>query len=198
LPFAAATFEGVVMLFGALQHIPGRATRRRAMIELARVTRPQGRLVVGLDNLAPALICYFYWFNQKILRKSGRLPATQTSADAALWSRATRQVPPLLWHTRGLARTLRWRTWPGLVDQFRRLNPTSIEPGDTKVAQFSLQTTPGKIYYHVYQAEEFIEDAARAGWRLLSYHSGTELNEDQIYPALVRQADKQLFFAFEK
>lgn len=198
LPFSEAAFEAVVMFFGALQHIPGQAQRRQAIAEMARVTKPAGRLIVGLDNLAPALSCYFFWLAQKIVSGSPNAKATLSTADATLWSRETRRVNPLVWHARGVARTLRWRTWPSLVDWKRQLFPDGLEPGDTQVAQFSLQATPGQIYYHVYRAAEFIKDATVAGWHLLDYHSGTELNEDRIYPLAVRRADKQLFFAFEK
>jgi SAM-dependent methyltransferase len=208
LPFADGSFAAALMFFGALQHIPGQARRRQALAELARVVPLHGRLIVGLDNLAPGLRCYAYWLTAKLQRPArvyepGRShlpnpPNQPSQADATLWSRETRRVNPLVWHGRGLARSLRWRTWPGLVGRWRQLQPNGLEPGDTQVAQFSLQTTPGKIFYHVYQAEEFIADAASSGWRLLGQHSGTELNEDRIYPVAVRQADKQLFFAFEK
>jgi ubiquinone/menaquinone biosynthesis C-methylase UbiE len=198
LPFADGAFEAVFMFFGALQHIPGRANRRRAMAEMARVAQVRGRLILGLDNLAPALRCYFYWLQQRMFGAQQKSAAQPSAADATLWSRETRQVHPLVWHVRGLARTLRWRTWPGLVDWTRRLNPNGAEPGDTRVAQFSLQTTPGLIYYHLYRADELTEDAASAGWRLLGYHSGTELNENRVYPPEIWRADKQLFFAFEK
>ncbi|NJN97543.1 MAG: hypothetical protein HC875_27425 [Anaerolineales bacterium] len=147
--------------------------------------------------MAPALRCYVYWLQQKMVGTKQK-SAHASEADATLWSRETRRVHPLVWHARGLARTLRWRTWPGVVDAVRRFTPTGAEPGDTQVAQFSLQSTPGLIYYHVYQTDELIEDATSAGWRLLGQHSGTELNEDRVYPPAVRRADKQLFFAFEK
>lgn len=197
LPFAAGAFEAVFMFFGALQHIPGRSNRRRAIAEMARVVQPGGRLILGLDNLAPALRCYVYWLQQKMVGTKQK-SAHASEADATLWSRETRRVHPLVWHARGLARTLRWRTWPGVVDAVRRFTPSGAEPGDTQVAQFSLQSTPGLIYYHVYRTDELIEDATSAGWRLLGQHSGTELNEDRVYPPAVRRADKQLFFAFEK
>jgi SAM-dependent methyltransferase len=202
LPFADDSFEAVFMFFGALQHIPGRTNRRRAMAEMARVTRPGGRLILGLDNIAPALLCYLYWFGQK-LRHSGpageanhALAEPMTAADSTLWSRRARQAHPLTWHLRGLARTLRWRSWPGLVDTFRRIHPNGVEPGDIRVAQFAVPATPGRIYYHLYRAKTLIEDAASAGWRLLGHHSGTDLNENRVYPALIRRQDKQQFFAF--
>jgi ubiquinone/menaquinone biosynthesis C-methylase UbiE len=203
LPFANYAFDAAFMFFGALQHIPGRANRRRAMAELARVTQAGGRLILGLDNLAPGLGCYLYWLTEKLQKSvSSGLPKTavQSSADTTLWSRDTRQVHPLVWHARGVARTLRWRIWPGLVDRVRHLHPgpNGVEPGDTRVAQFSLQTTPGMVYYHIYRPDELIEDAAHAGWRPLGHHSGTELNEDRVYPPAVRRQDKQQFFAFEK
>jgi hypothetical protein len=72
------------------------------------------------------------------------------------------------------------------------------EPGDTEVAQFAIPVTPGRIYYHLYRAEALIEDATQAGLHLLGYHSGTELNENRVYPAAIRRRDKQLFFAFER
>jgi SAM-dependent methyltransferase len=203
LPFAAGIFEAIFMFFGALQHIPKRANRRRAMAEMARVAQANARLIIGLDNLAPALGCYVYWLKEKLLALP-RTPPSQlrstTAVDTTLWSREPRRVHPLLWHLRGVARTLRWRTWPGLVDLTRPFNPVlgEVEPGDVQVAQFSLQATPGKIYYHVYRAEALVEDAAGAGWRLLGHHSGTELNEDRVYPAAIRRLDKQQFFAFQK
>jgi SAM-dependent methyltransferase len=203
LPFAEDVFDSIFMFFGALQHIPKRASRCRAMAEMARVAQPNARLIIGLDNLAPALGCYVYWLKEKLLASSQTPPPAQmrstTAVDTALWSREPRRVHPLLWHLRGVARTLRWRTWPGLIDLIRRFNPISgeVEPGDVQVAQFSLQSTPGKIYYHVYRSEALIEDASGAGWQLLGHHSGTELNEDRVYPAAIRRLDKQQFFAFK-
>lgn len=201
LPFADATFGGVLMFFGALQHVPGRRQRGRVLAELARVAQPGGRLVLGLDNLAPALICYTYWFGRKLLpavRRPDDGSQAGSAADVALWSRESRQVHPLLWHARGLSRTFRWRTWPGLVDLVRQVVPGSAEPGDLRVAQFSLQATPGRTYYHLYRPAELIADAAAANWRLLGHFGGTELGEGRPYPPLIRQADKQQFFAFEK
>jgi SAM-dependent methyltransferase len=201
LPFRNETFDAILMFFGALQHIPGRSRRRQALAELARVVQPQGRLVIGLDNLAPALLCYFYWLSRKF-SNVGQTTKSQvtTAADSTLWSRETRRVNPLVWHSRGLARSLRWRTWPGFIDLLRRsrLLTNTAEPGDTYVAQFSLQTTPGQIYYHLYHANELIEDADQAGWRLVGFHSGVELAERRLDPPGLRRRDKQLFFAFER
>lgn len=206
LPFVDDSFDGVFMFFGALQHIPGRDHRRQALAEMARVTRPHGRLILGLDNVAPGLACYRYWLAQKLRPSAAKPTSTHhhtapltTDADSTLWDRQARRMHPLVWHARGLARTLRWRTWPGLRDNLRRLSPlnAAAEPGDVWVAQFAIPTTPGRIYYHLYQVDELIADAA-AGWRLLGHHSGSELNEQQRYPAAIRGQDKQLFFAFER
>jgi SAM-dependent methyltransferase len=203
LPFADGSFKAAFMFFGALQHIPQRDKRRLALAEMARIVQPGGRLILGLDNLAPGLICYFYWFKEKLVPGRRPVPVSQpavTEADTTLWGRETRRVHPLVWHLKGIARTLRWRTWPDLIDLGRRFNPLpgKAEPGDLQVAQFSLQSTPGKIYYHVYRAEVLIEDAVAAGWQLLDHYSGTELSESRIYPPRVRQQDKQQFFAFER
>lgn len=66
------------------------------------------------------------------------------------------------------------------------------------MAQFAISPTPGRIYYHLYQPKESIEDAAKAGWHLLGHHSGSELDEGQEYPVFIRGLDKQQLFAFEK
>lgn len=225
LPLADESFDGLLMFFGALQHVPGRAARRRALAEMARLAQPGGRLILGLDNIAPGLICYAYWLARRLqpmldhkhprtrlnAAERGSNPKKETesatvrnnphpvssTADTALWSRETRRINPLAWHGRGLIRTLRWRTWPGLVDVLRSILPTGQEPGDVQVAQFALPATPGRIYYHLYRPAELIEEAENAGWRLLGFHSGAELNEGRVYPDRVRKLDKQLFFAFE-
>lgn len=206
LPFANNSFEAAIMFFGVLQHIPGRSNRLQALAELARVTKLNGRLILALDNIAPALSCYSYWLLQK-LRHTGQDSGSHHSqsqamsqADSTLWNRQSRQVNPLVWHIRGLLRSLRWRTWPGLVDLSRKLKPNGLgaEPGDVRVAQFAIPPTPGHIYYHLYRPEELIEDAAEAGWHLLGHHSGSELNERRKYPVFIRDLDKQQLFAFEK
>jgi SAM-dependent methyltransferase len=201
LPFANGLFSASLMFFGALQHIPGRHNRRRALAEMARVVKPGGHLILGLDNLAPALVCYIFWLKEKLLSRSPHRSFSQieqtTTADTTLWGRNTH---PLAWHLRGVIRTLRWRTWTGLVDVARHLfsRPNGPEPGDTHVAQFSRPATPGRVYYHIYRPTELIEAATRAGWHLQSYFAGRELGEDYVYPPLIRQGDKQLFFAFTK
>ncbi|MDX1522345.1 MAG: class I SAM-dependent methyltransferase [Anaerolineae bacterium] len=205
LPFADASFDALFMFFGALQHVPGRDKRRQILREMLRITTPDGRLILGLDNIAPTLVCYFYWLGRKLLpngqtNASLNGKAVTTEADSTLWKRETRQVSPIVWHARGLSRTLRWRTWPGMVDRIRQLSPlkNGREPGDIQVAQFSVPVTPGRIYYHLYQAQELIEDAHSVGWHLIGHHSGTELSEDRVYPPFIRGHDKQLFFAFRR
>ena len=200
LPFANNTFTAAFMFFGALQHIPGRQKRRQALAEMVRVVQPGGVLIIGLDNLAPTLLCYAYWLKEKLRGSSQKGTSSQPAsnkADSTLWDRNT---SPLLWHLQGMARTLRWRSWPGFVDITRQINPFAdgLEPGDTQVAQFSRPATPGRVYYHIYQAKEMIDDAAHSGWRLRAYHAGRELSEGCLYPPLVRDRDKQLFFAFQK
>lgn len=201
LPFAGGAFTAAFMFFGALQHIPGRRNRQQALAEMARVVQPGGHLILGLDNLAPALICYAYWLKEKLLTRTRRppepSPPASTTADTTLWGRNTH---PLIWHLRGIGRTLRWRTWPALVDLTRYVySPANgPEPGDTQVAQFSRPATPGRVYYHIYRATELVDDAAQAGWQLLAYHTGRELDEGCTYPPVVRRQDKQLFFAFKK
>jgi ubiquinone/menaquinone biosynthesis C-methylase UbiE len=198
LPFADNTFSAALMFFGALQHTPGQAGRREAFAALARVVAPGGRLVLGLDNLSPALSLYGYWAAQKVTgRRTIAAPAQNaTNADQALWQR---RAHPVVWHLRGLLRSLRWRTWPGLVDIYRSLvlHSDGAQPGDIDVAQFSQPATPGNVYYHVYRPEIVIADALTAGWHLMGWHCGSELGEGTEYPVWARRLDKQLFFAFE-
>lgn len=198
LPFADHTFQAALMFFGALQHIPGKDNRRRALAEIHRLVKPGGHLVLGLDNLAPGLMCYLYWAGEKIFGRAKPASGPATAADRTLWSRESRRVHPLVWHMRGVARTLRWRAWPALVDLRRRLSPRPgrAGPGDVQVAQFSLHTTPGKVYYHIYRPDELVNDAAAAGWQLLGHHCGTELSQGRVYPASIRRQDKQQFYAF--
>ena len=201
LPFADESFDAILMFFGALQHVPGRRNRRQAMAGMARLLKPEGQLILGLDNLAPALVCYGYWLKEKLLKTNGlsrgKGANSRTGTDTTLWAR---QGHPFIWRLRGLMRTFRWRTWSALVDLGRSLSPlpTQAEPGDTKVAQVSLPPTPHFTYYHLYRVSEVIDDAANAGLSLLGWHSGRELTEGVAYPPFVRQQDKQLFFAFQK
>ena len=207
LPFAGNSFTAAFMFFGALQHIPGRANRQQALAQMARVVQPGGQLILGLDNLAPALLCYAYWLSARLNTVTHsnncispsptlRVPISSSStADDTLWQPRTH---PLVWHLRGLKRSLRWRTLPGLVDTLRYASLLPGELGDTQVAQFSQPATKGKVYYHIYRASELIEDASFAGWEPLGFHAGRELSEGVTYPPSIRERDKQLFFAFEK
>ena len=67
LPFANDSFTAAFIFFGALQHIPGRQRRQQALREMRRVVGSHGRLILGLDNLAPTLLCYVYWLKEKLL-----------------------------------------------------------------------------------------------------------------------------------
>jgi SAM-dependent methyltransferase len=194
LPFFDRSFSGAVMFFGALQHLPGRDIRQETLAEISRVIGPGGRLVVGLDNLAPALTLYAYWLHRRLTAAPAATPSSPPAADAVLWNRRGGAVG---WHLRGVVRTLRWRTWPGLIDLLRYTFPLA-EPGEVRVSQFSMPPTPGKVDYHLYRAGEMIEDAASAGWYLQTYRAGRELSERTTYPAYIRGLDKQLFFVFQK
>ncbi len=203
VPAAPAGFDAALIFIAALQHIPGRAARRAALAEIGRTLRPGGTLILALDNLAPALTCYAWWAWQKLAhRVGGRTsavgPPTErlTPADALLEFNR-RQQGGIEWHLRGVARTLRWRTLAGWVDAARRTRLWPGEVGDTGINQVSLHATSGTVYYHLYRHTELLDDARAAGFALLGYHSGSELNNGQTFAPRVRQLDKQVLYAFE-
>ena len=205
IPCPSASFDVVIVLVAALQHIPGRSRRRRAFVQMARVLRPGGTLILALDNVAPALTCYAWWGRQRVLGASERFAvngnsfATQaaTGADRALQARRD-QMSAVGWHARGLARTLRWRTWNGFLGLLRRAGMWPGERGDTAVGQVSAAPTPGKVYYHIYEHDELLADAASGGLEVIGYHSGRELSEGRLFRPRVRQLDKQVLYAFRR
>jgi hypothetical protein len=199
IPCAAGSYDVALIFIAALQHIPGRDARQKTLAEIGRILRPGGVLILALDNIAPALTCYGWWMWRKLT--ATRTPTSpdaavqETTADSLLSSNRT-TVSALGWHLRGLARTLRWRTWPGFVDLLRRTPLVGGEKGDTFISQVSLTPTPGRVYYHIYEYNELVEDAAAANLSLIACHSGRELSENREFPPRVRQLDKQVFYAF--
>jgi hypothetical protein len=84
----------------------------------------------------------------------------------------------------------------GTVDLLRQTPLLSGQKGDTFIDQVSLSPTPGRVYYHIYEYNELVEDAAVGNLTLLGCHSGRELSENTKYPPYIRQLDKQVFYAF--
>lgn len=201
LPLQAASFDVVLVLIAALQHVAGRQARQQAFADVGRVLRPGGILILALDNVAPALTCYAWWSWRRLRRGplDGRetQSVSQSSADGLLES-GRQRTPAILWHARGLRRTLRWRTWTAFLDLLRRAGLFAGEPGDTRINQVSLRPTPGDVYYHIYAHDELLADAAAGNLSLLGYHSGRELAEARAFAPRVRQLDKQVLYAFER
>ncbi len=202
IPHAEKSFDVVLILIAALQHVPTRAARREAFADIARVLRPYGVLVLALDNLAPALTCYAWWGWHKLtsarrLASNGASEKAHARADALLESNRG-NTAAWLWHTRGILRTLRWRTLNGWLDTARRAHMLRGELGDTAIEQVSLTPTPGRVYYHLYRHTELISDARAGGLELRGYHSGRELSEAKTFSPRVRQLDKQVLYAFQK
>jgi ubiquinone/menaquinone biosynthesis C-methylase UbiE len=201
IPCADDRYDVALIFIAALQHIPARPNRRKVLGEVARILRSGGVLILALDNLAPALTCYLWWAWRKARSISGRShnghSIDRTSADDLLESRRMNRSA-MSWHARGIARTLRWRTWNGLIDAARQVRLVRGEIGDTAIDQVSLTPTQGMVYYHLYGHAELIEDAASAGLTLLGYHDGRELNEGQEFAPRVRQLDKQVLYAFRR
>lgn len=198
IPCANASFDLALIFIAAIQHIPTREARRKGFAEVARVLCPGGVLILALDNLAPALTCYAWWGWRKMVggRVTGKMRRAQ-AADALLESRR-RGASAWTWHARGIARTLRWRTWNGALDAMRAAHGAHDEIGDTAIEQVSLTPTPGAVYYHIYRHSELVEDAGTAGLKLLGYHSGSELSDDTSFAPRVRQLDKQVLYAFQR
>ena len=211
IPCAPNSYDVALIFIAALQHIPGRTARQQTFVEIGRILRPGGVLILALDNIAPALTCYAWWgwrkiinagkspseksdLNQKPIETTVSVPA-DTAADKLLSSNK-QKVSPIGWHLRGLARTLRWRTWTGFIDLARHLSLIPGEKGDTTIDQVSLNPTPGRVYYHIYEYNELVEDAAAGNLHLLACHSGRELSENREFPPSIRQLDKQVFYAF--
>jgi SAM-dependent methyltransferase len=199
IPCAAGSFDAALIFIAALQHIPGRIARQETLAEIGRILRPGGVLILALDNVAPALTCYAWWAWRKFgsigKRVSSSSPIQETAADNLIYANRT-QVSGLIWHMRGLLRTLRWRTWTGFIDLLRRFHLVGGEKGDTWITQVSLTPTPGRVYYHIYEYNDLVEDAAAANLALLACHSGRELSENREFPPRVRHLDKQVFYAF--
>jgi hypothetical protein len=199
LPCVAGSYDVALIFIAALQHISGRKERQKTLAEIGRILRPGGVLILALDNIAPALTCYSWWGWRKLASfrgKSSSNSATQeTTADHLIYSNRTR-VSGLGWHLRGLARTLRWRTWTGFIDLLRQFQLLKGHKGDTFIDQVSLNPTPGRVYYHIYEYNELVEDATVANLALIACHSGRELSENRDFPPRVRQLDKQVFYAF--
>lgn len=199
IPCADDSYDAALIFIAALQHIPGRAARRHVLAEIGRILRPGGVLILALDNIAPALTCYLWWAWHKLTAaptpSSPQTAVQETTADHLLSSNRTK-VSAIGWHLRGLARTIRWRTWTGFVDLLRRFHLLRGQQGDTHITQVSLTPTPGRVYYHIYEYNELVEDAAAVNLSLIACHSGRELSENREFPPRVRQLDKQVFYAF--
>ncbi len=205
LPCASANFDLALIFIAALQHIPGQRHRRGALAEIARILRPGGVLLVALDNLAPALSCYAWWVWRRLLSLATGATPRQATTDATGSTPADehlaanrRHSGALAWHIKGVARTLRWRTWPGWLDAGRRLHLLGGQQGDLAIEQVSLAATPGRVYYHLYRHTELVADAVAGGFALLGYHSGRELDERRTFSTRTRQLDKQILYAFQR
>lgn len=199
IPCVDNSFDAALIFIAALQHIPGRTARQKTLAEIGRILRPGGVLILALDNIAPALTCYAWWAWRKLTslskEKSSTETAQETTADHVIYANRAK-TSGISWHLRGLARTLRWRTWTGFVDRLRQMHLLDGQKGDTHINQVSLTATPGRVYYHIYEYNELVEDAAAANLILIACHSGRELSEKREFPPHVRQLDKQVFYAF--
>lgn len=202
LPCAPASFDVILIFIAAFQHLPSPAARSELFATLSKILRPSGRLILALDNLAPALTCYAWWAWNK-LRNGGRVPRPpltaerRSPADAHLESRRGHMLS-LVWHLRGLARSAQWRTWPGMVDGLRQLRLLPGAIGDTAINQVSLKSTPGFVHYHIYRHTELLAEISQHGFHLLGYHAARELAEAQTFPPRIRQLDKQILYAFQR
>lgn len=209
LPFENDTFDVVLGLFAIIQHIPDAEGRVRYLSECARVLRPNGVLLLGLDNVAPAVLCYGFWAWRRLRRAApfARLTASQsvppakvaTHADETLWAPRTSGIrESLKWHARGLLRSMKWRTWGGVADALRSVGLVRGEVGQRMVEQVSMPPTPGAIPYHIYSRNEIVAEAKQAGLQVRAYHSGTELADGTPEPDWARVRAKQVLYVFAR
>jgi len=202
LPFPDHHFEAVICLYASIQHVPGAARRQQCFQEMARVLRPGGKLILGLDNLAPALSCYLWWGWRKLVGQSPiplPLPEGMESKGAA----AAPQPPltlfqQLVGHGQGVARSLRWRTWLVGKDAGRRLGLGGGELGDTMIDRVSDAPTPGQIQFHVYDHQELVTSLAQAGFSLFDSYSQREWRDKQEFPPRIRQLEHQVIYAYQR
>jgi len=217
LPFENDTFDVVLGLFAIIQHIPDTEGRVRYLSECARVLRPNRVLLLGLDNVAPAVLCYGFWAWRRLRRAvsfarftaphrstltaapSAPIAKAATQADETLWAPRTSGIrESLKWHARGLLRSMKWRTWGGVVDALRSVGLARGEVGHRMVEQVSMPATPGAIPYHIYSRNEIVTEARLAGLQLRAYHSGTELADGTPEPDWARVRAKQVLYVFAR
>ena len=141
LPLRSGVATLALVFIAGLQHIATTEGRRQALAEAGRVLRPDGVLVLGVDNLAPALACYGWWVVRS--PRPGRAhPQNATAGDAAIAAGRTGQSG-LGWHSRGVLRSFRWRTVGAAIDTARRLHLAPGDRGDTVITQVSPRRHPG-------------------------------------------------------
>jgi SAM-dependent methyltransferase len=202
IPCRDRAFGVAVVFVASFQHVQGRAARQAALAEIARVLGPDGRFILAVDNLAPALACYGWWLARRLIptraaRRAVAPEAAPTSADRRL-SERPEHIGRGAWHVRGVMRTLRWRTWADVVDAVRIAGLAAGEPGDTRIEQVALPPTPGRVSYHLYRRRELIDDASRAGLHLVASHPGSELSQGDDDPIWIRSRHKQVFYVFRR
>ncbi len=203
IPCHDGAFGAALVLVAAIQHVPDRVSRQRAFGEIARALAPGGTLVLAIDNIAPSLGCYAWWAMRKLtlLVTSGAVrPDSLNQATAA--DRRVAGHPDgirlVVWHARGLLRSVRWRTWPMVVDACRRFGITTGEVGDISISQVAVPSTPGRVPYHLFNRQELLEDTARGGLISVAERSYGELRTGRTCPPWVRARDKQVFYVFQK
>lgn len=71
LPFGGSAFDLIFISAGALQYVPGRSARKRVLRDLARLSRPEGRLVIHVFNPVPRVMgC---WVGPSVLSRAGNV-----------------------------------------------------------------------------------------------------------------------------
>ena len=194
LPLPAQSFRCVLCLYATIQHVPGQSRRQQAFREMARVMQPEGVLIAGIDNLAPALRCYAWWIQRKLLRQE-RVPlgiSQQTDRENTAVSPPSSSTN----HLTGIAHSLQWRTTQPFINLSHRMRTQKLETGDRFIDRVSSSSTSGHIRYHVYQHQTLLADAAQAGFVLDAYISNREVAENQQFPETIRQREHQILYAF--
>jgi ubiquinone/menaquinone biosynthesis C-methylase UbiE len=203
LPFPDNHFDNIICLYASIQHLPTIQLRQQCFAEIARVMKPNGKLIIGIDNLAPALSIYFYWVWRKAMTMLGQSkpqPIMNTASLTPPIHPSPSQPAPaytIADHLKGVGRSIRWQTGQIWRDMRYRFGLAKGEKGDVQIDRVASVSTKGNIWYHVYHDNGLLNEIHPFGFACLEHISEREVRQNQHYPNYARGWEHQLIYAFE-